>query len=494
MDARSAALGVQNIDITQSNKSIKVYDTLSEWLSGIAGGTNNNVDQISDPGFVKLVSPINQQNPPSPQSNNQWDMYVTVDATQLANGTFDVVMAVKAYGGGAKGTAGWVGSFQVINGDGSVATFSEVQNLSIEVISPLWPGGGDPGWPIPNNAASNVQDVNYVDSDNDGLPDTYVHDGTPGGVTESKINGTFYEVFFDYGTAGAMDGVQVKFNADPDARLDMNLNVDQLQTVAGVTHTHTNDKPGDIYFQDQLVADEIDDTPGTFNFVRRLQEYVPSLLPGDPAGDFETNAFFYGGGMTGSLEGSGLTNNPGDAIQFEVYESPDGIGGWVPILAQGGGLGFTTTAGNDYLKVKAYMYGTKATWSVGPGNAAYSYAQSTTPRIDNLRVTKDISPITEFQNAIAEVSEIRAELGVTEKRLLHVINDLAVQRNNLIAAKSTLLDANMAVEASEMARQQILNDSTTALKAQGDPFAQAILALEQEHDVGRHEINAVKGS
>jgi flagellin len=91
------------------------------------------------------------------------------------------------------------------------------------------------------------------------------------------------------------------------------------------------------------------------------------------------------------------------------------------------------------------------------------------------------------------ISDIREELGITERRLYHVVDDLSMQRMNLLSAKSTLADANMAVEAASLAKQQILNDATTAVKAQGDPFMQSILDLEQEHNVGHQAIRTLGG-
>jgi len=472
LDARSSALGVQDIDITRSTKALKSYDTYSEWASGIAN--ISDVDYVTRSGFLQLSSPVNNQPTPSAQPAGE-NMYFTVGAIQRADGLFDVTMTMKCYGSGnGTNATEWLGTIDVYNGDGSRAMFTTVENISMEGLSV--------GWPLAPGVTS-TNDVNYVDTNGNLTFDAGdQHVGLAGG----SVTGSFGRIFFDYGTTSAQDGVAFSFVADSEAYINVNFDVFRNNA-----HVKIAEDTANITFQDQQVAQDIDGVPGSFNFVRRLSEYVPSAGP--PSGDFETGAFYFGAGTVGSLEGSGLTNNPGDAVQFEIYESADGIGGWNQIMARGGGLDFTTSAGNSYLYVKGYLEGTDAVSTIGPGNGAYSYTPSTTPRIDNLRVTKDISPITEFQIAMDRISDIREELGITERRLYHVVDDLSMQRMNLLSAKSTLADANMAVEAASLAKQQILNDATTAVKAQGDPFMQSILDLEQEHNVGHQAIRTLGG-
>lgn len=482
VDGRTSALGVQDIDITTANKAMKVYDSKAEWV----GGTNNltNIDMVSNPGIVKLASPIS--NVPAPilkfSGNN---MFVSIDNPPVlrADGTYDVDMSLSCYGQNPPGPSvaqGWRGTIRVFNGDGTPVTFSAVSDISIE-------NAGNVGWPIPA-AAGQTGDVNYVDSNNDGLPDTHV--ATAGGA----VAGTFQAIFFDYYTTTAQDGVAFSFNADPDAYIQVTYD---CVGYAG-NHALVDDQPSNIYFQDKQVGNSVDGVPGSFTFTRRLQEYGNSAAtgwvpPNPPVGTFDTSAFYFGGGNTGSLSGTGLANGAADKVQFEVYESTDGIGGWNKILNRGAGVNFTVDSGFDYVYVKAFMTGTAATSSAGPGNALYSYNPSTTPTIDDLRVTKNISPITEFNNAIDRVNQIRADLGVTARRILTVIESINSQRLGIINAESRIMDADFAEQSVALAKEQILTQSATAVSAQGDPFAKAILDLEGKHNIGEERVGPSTG-
>lgn len=89
------------------------------------------------------------------------------------------------------------------------------------------------------------------------------------------------------------------------------------------------------------------------------------------------------------------------------------------------------------------------------------------------------SAILEIQSALNMVNNARASLGVQEIRLNHMIDDLKAQDINISAAKSRIMDADMAVEISEFTRLQILQQSGTAILAQANAMPQSILKLMQ---------------
>ncbi len=80
---------------------------------------------------------------------------------------------------------------------------------------------------------------------------------------------------------------------------------------------------------------------------------------------------------------------------------------------------------------------------------------------------------------ISEVGRIRAELGVRQRRLVNIINDLTVQDINISASKSRILDANMSTEITEFTKLQILQQSGTAILAQANAQPQSVLQLLQ---------------
>jgi flagellin len=82
-----------------------------------------------------------------------------------------------------------------------------------------------------------------------------------------------------------------------------------------------------------------------------------------------------------------------------------------------------------------------------------------------------------INSAINYVSDIRASLGIQERRLGHIIDDLKAEDINISAAKSRIWDADMATEISEFTRLQILQQSGTAILAQANAQPQSILQL-----------------
>ncbi len=82
-------------------------------------------------------------------------------------------------------------------------------------------------------------------------------------------------------------------------------------------------------------------------------------------------------------------------------------------------------------------------------------------------------------SSLNTVSNVRASLGIQERRLNHIIDDLNAQDINISAAKSRIMDADMASEISEFTRLQILQQTGTAILAQANAQPQSILQLLQ---------------
>ena len=85
--------------------------------------------------------------------------------------------------------------------------------------------------------------------------------------------------------------------------------------------------------------------------------------------------------------------------------------------------------------------------------------------------------IDRVNSAINQVSDVRAALGIQERRLYHIIDDLKAEDINISAAKSRIYDADMAVEISEFTRLQILQQTGTAILAQANAQPQSVLQL-----------------
>lgn len=87
--------------------------------------------------------------------------------------------------------------------------------------------------------------------------------------------------------------------------------------------------------------------------------------------------------------------------------------------------------------------------------------------------------ITIFEDAINEISSIRAKLGAYQNRLEHSINSLNVSAENLTEALSRIEDVDMAEEMVNFTQQQVLAQSGNAMLAQANERPQQILSLLQ---------------
>lgn len=89
----------------------------------------------------------------------------------------------------------------------------------------------------------------------------------------------------------------------------------------------------------------------------------------------------------------------------------------------------------------------------------------------------DFHPLKAIDDAIALIDSKRGYLGATENRLSSVIDNLTVTNQNLIEARSRILDANYAVEVANMTKAQILQQASTSVLAQANQVPQAVLSL-----------------
>ncbi len=87
--------------------------------------------------------------------------------------------------------------------------------------------------------------------------------------------------------------------------------------------------------------------------------------------------------------------------------------------------------------------------------------------------------ITLFNNAVIEVSAIRAKLGAYQNRLDHAINSLDTSAENLTEALSRIEDTDMASEMATYTQLQVLVQAATAMLSQANERPQNILNLLQ---------------
>lgn len=120
------------------------------------------------------------------------------------------------------------------------------------------------------------------------------------------------------------------------------------------------------------------------------------------------------------------------------------------------------------------------------GDAAYYKAE-----IDNLGKVKKgerlevsdsgktitTNPLSKLDAAIANIDELRGVIGATQNRLGSVINSLSATIVNLSQSRSNILDADFAIEFSNMNKANILQQAGLAVLAQANSVPQGILSL-----------------
>lgn len=88
-----------------------------------------------------------------------------------------------------------------------------------------------------------------------------------------------------------------------------------------------------------------------------------------------------------------------------------------------------------------------------------------------------VDALSKIQGAIRNVSEMRGSLGAQQNRIVNSIGVIQIQSQNILAAESTIMDANMADEVSNLTKFRILAQSGMASVAQANATNQLVLQL-----------------
>jgi flagellin len=94
-------------------------------------------------------------------------------------------------------------------------------------------------------------------------------------------------------------------------------------------------------------------------------------------------------------------------------------------------------------------------------------------------MTSRLASIQVVDEAIEKVNDQRSELGAVSNRLNHTVNNLTNISSNLSAAKGGIEDADFALETTNLAKNQILQQASTAMLAQANASKQNVLSLLQ---------------
>jgi flagellin len=100
--------------------------------------------------------------------------------------------------------------------------------------------------------------------------------------------------------------------------------------------------------------------------------------------------------------------------------------------------------------------------------------------VTSLQGAKDASIIVD--KVIDQISVYRGEIGSFQKNALESnLNSLKVAEQNITQAESTIRDSDMAAEMSELTKDKIMLQASTAMIAQANQVPETVLGLIQNN-------------
>ena len=85
--------------------------------------------------------------------------------------------------------------------------------------------------------------------------------------------------------------------------------------------------------------------------------------------------------------------------------------------------------------------------------------------------------MTAISNAVSALGSAQAGIGKGENQLNYAVNLAQSQITNLSAAESQIRDANVAQQAANLSKAQVLTQASIAAMAQANSAPQAVLSL-----------------
>jgi flagellin len=145
-------------------------------------------------------------------------------------------------------------------------------------------------------------------------------------------------------------------------------------------------------------------------------------------------------------------------------------------------ISFTDAAGAVQKDVKVELGGIDGkTEVVSSGGKTYASKDLATQNLQTGTVAEapaaTANPLTAIDAALDQANTLRSNLGAVQNRFGSTVANLNNTVNNLSAAKSRIMDADYAVEVSNMGREQIKQQAGMSVLAQANQIPQGVLAL-----------------
>ncbi|OLQ76029.1 flagellin B [Photobacterium proteolyticum] len=243
------------------------------------------------------------------------------------------------------------------------------------------------------------------------------------------LNGQFGSRSFQVG-ADSGEAVQMNFN---------NIRSDETK-MGGSMLTSTNKVAADATLNaDTAIELSVTDAGGTATAVN------VSLVKGDDIEEIATRINGQNDKINASVSEEG---------ELQLFSSEGAVG------VTTGGIAMTDSAGTA---VDATIAGTAA--------------NTTVSEIDVTSVGGAQKAVAVLDGAMKYVDSERAQLGASQNRLNHTINNLNNVNENVSASNSRIRDTDFAKETTNMTKNQILSQASTSILAQAKQAPQAALSL-----------------
>jgi flagellin len=202
-------------------------------------------------------------------------------------------------------------------------------------------------------------------------------------------------------------------------------------------------------------------------------------------------------GVSAEVTTSGLKLTQADGKDIKIQDARNSGGGTVDITGQSGAVqNLATTAddsGNDSTTIAGTIeFTSKGSFSVsstvadsagsvidGAAAAITSADAETVNAIDISTVDGAQKAIDVIDKALGTIDSERGDLGAVQNRFESTIANLKNISENVSAARSRILDADIAQETSNMTKQNILQQAGVSILAQANQAPQLALSLLQ---------------
>jgi flagellin len=187
----------------------------------------------------------------------------------------------------------------------------------------------------------------------------------------------------------------------------------------------------------------------------------------DSAGAMQSKAVtLANGAVAGAADIASLVNADTTVQGYGIFAVVNGAGDLVFMKKDGGS--FQMSADLDALGAGGVAVGVYGSSTTALGNSS---------AVDINSTTNATSAVTSLATAVQNLGRIQGTIGRAQNQLSYAVNLAQSQLTNLAAAESRVRDADLAAEAANLSKAQILLQAGTAAVAQANSAPQAVLAL-----------------